>query len=76
MNEAHREAISKAHLHQSRPMKAARGAGMKTLGDVATALGVSKSFVSQVFSGKKQMPEDKAREFEKRTGYPADRWNS
>ena len=73
MNEAHREAISKAHP-QSPAMKAARKAGFATLGDVAKALGVSKSFVSQVFSNKKPMPVDKAREFEKLTGYPAARW--
>src|SRR5687767_10666847 len=52
MDAAHREAISRAHL-QSPPMAAARKAGYKTLADIAAALDVSKSFVSQVFARKK-----------------------
>lgn len=72
MDTAHREAISKAHL-KSAPMAAARKAGLLTLGDVAKALGCSKSFISQVFSDQKPMPPDKAARFEELTGY---RWKS
>lgn len=75
MKEAHRLAISEGH-NQSKPMKAARAAGYPTLQDVAEALGATKSFVSQVFSRKKPMPQAKARLFEQLTGYPASHWES
>lgn len=55
-------------------MRAARDAGLPSLGAVADALGVSTSFMSQVKSGKKAMPDPLAAKFEKLTGYPATRW--
>lgn len=74
MVDSHRQAISEAHMPGSAAMKAARKAGMRTLADVARALGVSKGFVSQVLNGKKYMPPERAAEFQRLTGYPASRW--
>jgi hypothetical protein len=75
MVDDHREAISRAHTpSDSAPMKAARKAGFLSLADLAEKLGVSKSFMSQVMSGKKKMPPDRAAAFERLTGYPASRW--
>lgn len=55
-------------------LRAARKAGLPSLGAIAEFLGKSVSFMSQVKSGKKRMPEDLAARFETKTGYPASRW--
>lgn len=58
----HREAISmgRAGRKAGPLLKAAQSKGYKTMKELAAALGVSTSFLSQVVNGGKKMPPDMA----------------
>lgn len=67
MTDAHREAISKAKPGGPN-VKAARKAGYKTRAELATALGISATFLSLILKGEKAMPEARKDLFKKLTG--------
>lgn len=76
MTDAQKEQISETMGQRHPAMKAARKAGLPSQRAVAKALGVSPGFLSRVLAGDKDMPEDRAAEFQRLTGFPVSRWKA